>query len=84
MQNKWQVYGFDTFANERYKVLPRHEFCDESEAREQVKTTLRSILKHQPNEESGDPDEEDSIQDFVILVHPDGTEELFSATHLQV
>lgn len=80
----WEVYGFDTFANERYRILPEWQFEEEARARVAVRTTLEKILKEQPTEEAGDPDEEGSVQDYVILVHPDGTEEVFNTNHLKV
>ena len=80
--SSWKVFGFDTFSNERYRILPQHEFAEERTAREAVKKKLAEIERDQPD--AGDPDEEGSIQDYVILVHPDGTEEPFTTKCLEV
>ncbi len=81
--NTWLVFGFDTFSNERYVIFPQHEFDKEATAREMVRSTLLEIERDQPKEDTGDPDEDGSIQDYVILVHPDGVEEVFDTNHLK-
>lgn len=81
MQGVWKIFGFDTFENERYPILPQHEFDGEKKARTAVQAKLLEIAEDQPREDAGDPDEEGSIQDCVILVHPDGTEEAFNSNH---
>ena len=79
----WFVFGFDTFSNERYRIFPQHEFDTEASARDVVRSTLLEIERDQPREDAGDPDEDGSIQDYVILVHPDGTEEVFNTNHMR-
>ena len=83
MQGKWQVFGFDTFANERYRILPQHEFDDEQAARRVIRGKLEEIEHDQPLEDGDDPDDPHSTQDYVILVHPDGTEEPFNTNNIR-
>ena len=80
MAETWRLKGFDTFSNEPYDIPG--EFTEESAARAAVRKMLEEILAWQPTEDAGDPDEENSIQDYVILVHPDGTEEPFTTNHV--
>jgi hypothetical protein len=80
---KWKVYGYDTFSNNRYPILPQHEFDTEALARQTVKDKLAEIERDQPAKDAGNPDEAGSIQDTMILVHPDGSEEAFNINHLQ-
>ena len=83
MANKWGVYGLDTFENRKYPIQPTSEFENEQLARVAVRETLVGIKIDQPAEDAGDPFEEGSIQDTVILVHPDGSEEGFTTKDLQ-
>ena len=80
--NKWEVFGYNTFRERRYTIYPQHVFDDEKSAREAVKQKLVKIERDQPRFFAGDPDEEGAIQDTVILVHPDSTEEFFNTNHL--
>ena len=79
----WKVFGFDTFDEHRYPIQPLHEFEIEADARAAVRTELEKISNEQHAGPDEDPDDDATLQDMVLLVHPDGFEEVFNTNNLK-
>jgi len=75
----WRVYGYDTYDGRPYDFLdhPLYGFSDEEEALRFAREQFANIQYDQPPEEAGHCWEEDSIQDQVWIVRPDGSEYQF-------
>lgn len=65
---KWQLLGYDTFAEEEYPLSG--EYGSESEAITEAMKRLEELEKLQPSQHSGG---QDGIQDRVYVIRPDGT-----------
>ena len=67
----WKLKGYDAFEGAFYDI--EGEYPTEGEAQQAARKKLQEIEVSQPREDSGGQDDE-SIQDRVFIVRPDGTQ----------
>jgi hypothetical protein len=72
----WQVLGKDRLSNETY---PLQTAGTEIDARVGVQMALEASRQWDTNFADGEDDESNRLPDSIVLVHPDGHEEVFSA-----